>query len=362
MSGIKKKIGVVANRPVRQELKFTFKESPPDQRDHYAQISVAQYAQSVDLSGGCSSVKNQGSIGACTAFGCIVLLEYLQRKNGNMVDYSELFTYYMTRVEIEKCPPQSDDGAYIRDAIKSLIKYGSCMEQTFPFTNTSGVSDVSLCPSQKAREQAMNYQILAYAKLDDGINQTDRAVKIQNIKNALQAGNPVVCGFDCYENIWDCNKAKGVIQMPKGKKTGGHCVALVGYNDVTKLFKFKNSWSAAWGDKGYGYLPYAYYLNGWMHDMWIITDTEFENKSVVNSKITIFAPSSTGPQYAIAAKNLMADIWGLTDSLCTKEKSEAAMQALQNKYSKTLAANLLNQLSTVLRSIKEQYANPKLLL
>ena len=39
---------------------------------------------------------------------------------------------------------------------------------------------------------------------------------------------------------------------------GGHAICVVGYDDDTQLFKFKNSWSNSWGDNGYGYLPYEF--------------------------------------------------------------------------------------------------------
>ena len=47
---------------------------------------------------------------------------------------------------------------------------------------------------------------------------------------------------------------------------GGHDIVLVGYVDDPSpgmnpgggVFIFRNSWSAAWGDEGHGYLPYAY--------------------------------------------------------------------------------------------------------
>lgn len=44
-----------------------------------------------------------------------------------------------------------------------------------------------------------------------------------------------------------------------GENTFGlHAVALVGYDLDDDHFVIRNSWGASWGDKGYGYLPFAY--------------------------------------------------------------------------------------------------------
>jgi hypothetical protein len=37
-----------------------------------------------------------------------------------------------------------------------------------------------------------------------------------------------------------------------------------------KLFKFINSWTESWGDKGYGYLPYDYIARNSV-DVWSLT-------------------------------------------------------------------------------------------
>ena len=38
-----------------------------------------------------------------------------------------------------------------------------------------------------------------------------------------------------------------------------HCVAICGYDDSNREFIFRNSWGRAWGDEGYGHLPYSYF-------------------------------------------------------------------------------------------------------
>jgi C1A family cysteine protease len=50
--------------------------------------------------------------------------------------------------------------------------------------------------------------------------------------------------------------------MPKAGEEilGGHEVAAVGYDDSTRMFLVRNSWSDEWGQKGYFWMPYEYLL------------------------------------------------------------------------------------------------------
>lgn len=52
---------------------------------------------------------------------------------------------------------------------------------------------------------------------------------------------------------------------------GGHCVALVGYDDERKAFLVRNSWGTGWGLNGYFWMPYEYVLNtNLCADFWTI--------------------------------------------------------------------------------------------
>lgn len=251
--------------------------SPPDTRDHIIKATKPLNAKgTADLSSYCTSIKDQGSLGACTAFASVSAMEYLHKRFGGIKAedmFSEKFTYYATRVNVLNWVPE-DSGAYVRDAVKSLVKYGTCLEQTCAYNN-----DCKTAPSSLAYTEALKYQALSYAKFEDGTNPTDRAQLIETLKANLDAGLPIIGGFLCYSNIWSA--VNGVIPKSNGQLIGGHAVLIVGYDDTKQLFKFKNSWGPSWGDNGYGYLPYDYYLTGAMFDLWSIRKSELEDfKSV----------------------------------------------------------------------------------
>lgn len=76
---------------------------------------------------------------------------------------------------------------------------------------------------------------------------------------------------------------------PGSYKTRGQSIAIVGYDDTTREFKFKNSWSTSFGVSGYGYLPYDF-ISGYtieapserlVSDCWMIESVEYERDFVV---------------------------------------------------------------------------------
>jgi len=61
------------------------------------------------------------------------------------------------------------------------------------------------------------------------------------------------------DHTWD----DGVIPMlgPTEQEDGGHCMLIVGYNNENRTFLVRNSWGTAWGQQGYGAMPYDYILS-----------------------------------------------------------------------------------------------------
>lgn len=266
--------------PCKYNLKLY--PSPVDARDHIIKSTSPLKTKGVaDLSQFCTTVKDQGELGSCTAFASVGAMEFLHKRfGGSKVEdmFSERFTYYATRVNVLKWTPD-DSGAYVRDAVKSLVKHGTCLEKTFVYNN-----DFRTAPSQPAYAEALKYQALSYAKFEDGKSPTERRQLIEVLKANLDAGLPIIGGFICYSNIW--NAVRGVIPPRNGQIIGGHAILIVGYDDVKRQFKFKNSWGAGWGDRGYGYLPYDYYFSGDMFDLWSIHRSELEDIRSVGLEIS----------------------------------------------------------------------------
>ena len=64
-------------------VKLNLNHSPPDRRDYKIRVKNAKPLKlnTVDLSSYCTTVKDQGYVGSCTAQAVVGLMEYLKCKN-----------------------------------------------------------------------------------------------------------------------------------------------------------------------------------------------------------------------------------------------------------------------------------------
>jgi C1A family cysteine protease len=215
----------------------------------------------VDLRPFCPPVYDQGNLGSCTANGIGFAYEFDHMKQ-KLPDFmpSRLFIYYNER-KIEGTV-KSDDGANIRDGFKSVNKQGVCPETEWPYD----ISKFAKKPPCKCYRDAKKDVSINYKT----INQT-----LIDIKSSLTQGFPIVIGISVYESFESAEVSNtGIVPMPKVNESclGGHCTAVVGYDDSKNWWIVRNSWSDNWGDKGYFYLPYPYLTNQDLSsDFWNMT-------------------------------------------------------------------------------------------
>lgn len=260
--GVTKRTAVAAQPPGIRH--YGWQPDLPDHRDHiYAAPAkvLARLPAKVDLRPHCPPVLDQGELGSCTAHAISNAHRFDQMKQSAKADFlpSRLFIYYNERAMEHTI--QSDAGAQIRDGIKTLAKQGACPEKLWPYD----IAKFARKPPAAAYAEAARHQALAYQRLVQTANQ---------LKGCLAAGYPFVFGFSVYESFESTAVARtGKMPMPaaKEKQLGGHAVLAVGYNDARQCFIVMNSWSAAWGDKGYFHMPYAYALDASLaDDFWTV--------------------------------------------------------------------------------------------
>jgi len=228
-----------------------------------------------DLRSWCSPVEDQDGLGSCTAHAGVGLMEYFERRAfGKYLDASRLFLYKTTRNLLGWT---GDTGAFLRTTMESMVLFGVPPESYWPYT----VAKFDIEPSAFLYSFGQSYQSYSYFRLDP--LGTTKAQILTNVKNYINAGFPSMFGFTVYSSFPAINSGKVDIPypVPGDKVLGGHAVDAVGYDDNRVIgghkgaLLIRNSWTAAWGDKGYGWLPYDYVLIGLANDFWTLVKAEF---------------------------------------------------------------------------------------
>lgn len=235
----------------------------PDHRDYIYKPTLGAESilpPMIDLRPNDPSIYDQGQLGSCTANAIAAAIEHnLKNQNKKIFTPSRLFIYYNERVM--EGTVKYDNGAYIRDGIKSVNTLGVCHETTWKYD----ISKFKRKPIKTAFNSALKNKTILYQR----INQS-----LYDMKYCLYTGFPIVIGFSVYTSFETNNVATtGIVPMPGTNEQllGGHAVLVVGYDENRQVWICRNSWSDKWGDKGYFYLPYNYLLNSNLSDdFWTI--------------------------------------------------------------------------------------------
>lgn len=231
---------------------YGWRHDTPDARDHlYAAIAppLRRLPVRVDLRPWCSPVESQGSLGSCTAHALVSSLEFLERRAGRRRRHlSRLFVYYNARVL--EGTAASDDGAMIRNGVKTLRKQGVCAETLWRYR----IRRFAEPPPPPCYAAALDHQVLSYHRLRG----------LAEMRRCLAEGFPFVFGLSTYASFEGPAVARtGRVELPRRgeEPRGGHSVCAVGYDDRTQRLLVRNSWGADWGRGGYFTLPYDYAAN-----------------------------------------------------------------------------------------------------
>ncbi len=238
----------------------------------------------VDLRPWCSPIENQLALGSCTAHAAVGIVEYFEKRVfGKYTDGSRLFVYKNTRKLLGWT---GDTGAFLRTTMAALTMFGVPPEPYWPYTDESepGLSDQRTFdaePSVFVYEMADKFDGTSYFCHDPWRNPPPPANVLNSVKTYLAAGIPAMFGFFGFPS---CNQAdvKGAFPYPAPGERAiwGHAVDAVGYDDNLKITNLvsrktttgalliRNSWGTAWGNAGYGYLPYDYVTNQLAQDFW----------------------------------------------------------------------------------------------
>ncbi len=214
-----------------------------------------------DLSESMPPVRSQGQQGSCVSWATTYYLKSYQEKIQFGYDYdsfedvmSPAFVYNQT-----KANPNCGSGSSIVDALELLKIQGTSTWQDFPYSDQV-CSDL---PSEDLLEEAAQHKIKDYFTVGVPLMNTDpKVTQINLMKTLLSQGHPVVMSFDIKRlNFDDATQCMATsFNESSDPSSCGHAVLIVGYDDTLNAFKFVNSWGTGWGDEGYCWINYDFFL------------------------------------------------------------------------------------------------------
>ncbi len=182
------------------------------------------------------AIKNQGSTGSCVgqSVSNAIRLAYLVGNDEQCANLSALFVYYNSRKE--ETTLISDTGTYIRDAIKSVQKFGVCPESKWAFSTLR----VNRMPDWNAYRTAHDRRGLrGYYRIASG--------DLDGVRRAIAHNRPVVAGWDVNQSFMDYSGV-GSIGAQSAPYLGGHAMIIAAYTPSD--WTIVNSWGLKWGNLG----------------------------------------------------------------------------------------------------------------
>lgn len=248
----------------------------------------------VDLRRWCPPVRFQGGYNDCAANVVAELIEFFEKKAfGRSIRASRLFLYKAARNFLGL---EGNAAVYIRQVMGALKLLGVPPERYWPYLKggtlaAPATNDPRLDaePTAFCYAVADDYKAVSYYRFDSPTNLQSGADLLRLACAHLAAQMPFAFGFPLYESIHQSMKG-GRIPYPARdeKQLANHAVLAVGYDDRLRIrnrnrkgpatvgaLLIQNSWGSRWGDRGFGWVPYAFVLKGRARDFWTLIKAEW---------------------------------------------------------------------------------------
>jgi len=249
-----KKDAITSTEPIEQSTFYSLGcELLP--ASEYAKIPVAKTplvenkATIVNLN--VPPVGNQGGEGSCVAFGTTYAGRSTEWQRTHPAAWSQsvnIFSpeYVYNQIKVRR---PCSSGSYVIRGLDLLKLQGVCTWTLMPYTDVS----CTLLPTTAQKTAAAAYKIAGYSTV---------ARTTADMKSFLAAGKIIIVAGPVSSGFMNLTSGS-VLSTFDGTSLGGHCYAVVGYDDDKGAFKFINSWGTTWATAGFGYIKYGYETTWW---------------------------------------------------------------------------------------------------
>jgi C1A family cysteine protease len=178
-----------------------------------------------------TAARHQGSCGSCWAFAAAAALE------SRLLIYDN-FEMDVSEQQAINCNYDNYgcDGGWMTSAYRIWKMKGAFHEYEFPYKRDD--ADPCYLNDYEPEASVTSWELVS----------PDR----EALKRAILVG-PVAAGIHIYSNF---QHYRGGVYEHEGVDAINHAVLMVGWDDDLGAWIIKNSWGAAWGDRGFAYIAY----------------------------------------------------------------------------------------------------------
>ena len=218
-----------------------------------------------DLSEFMPPVRSQGQQGSCVAWATGYYLRSYQERIRTGKEY-DTFDDVKSPAFVYNLAKESGDcsaATCIVNALYVLKTKGISTWTDFPYEENSCGDKPSVPILEKAKEfKITNYYSFTGMVVDSSGNYTVKNL----LKTVIKKGTPIIIGFDTDQKFGQAlpREANGIYickEYNAALKKGPHALLIVGYDDTLNAFKVVNSWGTGWGNDGYAFVSYNFFLD-----------------------------------------------------------------------------------------------------